>query len=71
MRMIRTPSMVVVPKTLRYTVFALVVVVVLLVAVVAVAFVVGNAARSEADLADIGVGPTDLLADGVMDPNLA
>ena len=30
----------------------------------------GIAGGSEADLADIGVGPTDLLADGVMDPNL-
>jgi hypothetical protein len=71
MRMTRTPSMVVVPKVLKYTVLALVVTVSLLVAVGAVALVVGNATSSEADLPDIGVGPTDLLANGVLNPSLA
>ena len=63
--------MVTVPKVLKYTVVVLVVVVALLVAVGAVTFAVGNAASSAADIADIGVGPIDLLADGVIDPNLA
>jgi hypothetical protein len=43
----------------------------LLAAVGAVALVEGNVASSEPDLADIRVGPTDLLANGTLDPNLA
>jgi hypothetical protein len=70
MRMTRTLSMVVVSKKLKYTVLALVVTVSLLVSVGAVAFAVGNAGSSESQ-ADIGLGPTDLLADGVIDPRLA
>jgi len=71
MRMTRTPSMVVASKMLKYRVLALVVTVSLLVAVGAVAFVVGNAASIEADIANIGVGLTAPLAGGVIDPNLA
>jgi hypothetical protein len=52
-------------------VLALVLTLSLLVAVGAVALVVSNAASSEGDLPDIGVGATDLLADGVIDSSLA
>jgi hypothetical protein len=53
---------------LKHAVVVLVVVVSLLAAVGAAAFAVGKAGSSDAD---IGVGPTDLLVDGVLDPNLA
>ncbi len=52
---------------LKHAVVVLVVVL-FLAAVGAVAFAMGKAGSSEAN---IGVGPTDLLVDGVLDPNLA
>jgi hypothetical protein len=53
---------------LKHTVVILVVTVSLLVAVGAVAFAEGKAGNSEGD---VGVGPTQLLADGVLNPDFA
>ena len=53
---------------LKHTVLVLVVMVLLLVAVGAMALVGGKAGGSEGD---IGVGPTQLLVNGMVEPNFA